>query len=122
MYKCKVCDAEIPDGVAECPSCKVHQEPPAKFAPGKIVKVVKLKLVNSNKGVVYYNYVVDSYFNQEIQMRMYRLNERLAIPIWREDWLEPVSKEEIERINASGHLTQLERGGFEHPLMEGVNM
>jgi hypothetical protein len=116
MYKCKVCDTEIPDGIAECPSCKVHQEPPAKFMPGAIVK-----MVNKEGGIVIYNYVTDSYYNHEIQMRMYRLNERIAMPVWREDWLEPVSKEEIERINKTGLLEPRKNGGWEHPIMEGVN-
>jgi hypothetical protein len=52
---------------------------------------------------------------------MYRLNELMAMPVWREDWLEPVSLEEIERVNKTGLLEARKNGGFEHPLMEGVN-
>lgn len=111
MFECKVCGTEIPDGVAACPNCKVHQEPPAKYITGDVVKVTL-----ENKGCVYYNYVSDSYYNREINMRMYRLVERIAMPIWREDWLEPVSNEEIELVNKSGLLRPRENGGFEYPL------
>lgn len=116
MFECKVCGTEIPDGAAACPSCRVHQEPPAKFMHGALVK-----LTLEDEGVVYYNYITDSYFNQEIQMRMYRVNERIAMPVWREDWLQPVSQEEIERINATGLLEPRKNGGWQHPIMEGVN-
>lgn len=114
MFKCNVCGAELPDNVQECPSCKVWQEPPAKFKEGDVVK-----LVVKDKGYVYYNYVIGSYYNRDINMRMYRLNECMAMPVWREDWLEPVSDEEIERVNKSGLLRPGKMGGFEYPLQEG---
>lgn len=114
MFKCRVCDAELPDGTTDCPHCLIHQEPPAKFAPGTLVKMV----VDDK---VYYNYVTDSYFNQSIQKRMYRMNERIAMAIWREDWLEPVSDDEVARITATGLLEVRSNGGWNHPIMEGVN-
>ena len=114
MFKCKVCGTELPDGTADCTHCRVHQEPLAKFNPGAVVKI---KIEDD----MYYNHVVDSYFNHEINMRMYRLNERMAMPIWREDWLEPVSDDEIDRVNKTGLLTPRRSGGFEHPIMKVVN-
>ena len=114
--RCVCCGEMVPEGTQVCPKCLVYHEPPAKFAPGMIVKIV-LK----EKGVVYYNYVVDSYFNKDINMRMYRLNERMAMPIYREDWLEAVSSDEIDRVNKTGLLEAHKNGGFEHPIMEGVN-
>lgn len=114
MFKCEVCGAELPDGVQECPNCKVWQEPPAKFNAGQLVK-----LVVKENGYVYYNYVIDSYYNRTINMRMYRLRERIALAVWREDWLEPVSEEEVERVNATGLLRLGKMGGYEHPITEG---
>ena len=117
MFKCKVCGKELEDGTTMCPNCKIYQEPPAKFINGALVK-----LTLKDKGVVYYNYVVDSYYNQSIQMRMYRLNERMAMPVYREDWLEAISPEEIEKVNKTNLLEPHKNGGFEHPIMEGVNV
>lgn len=115
--RCVCCGEIVPEGMHACPRCLVHQEPPAKFIPGALVK-----LTMKEKGYVYYNYVVGSYFNKEIKMHMYRLNERIAMPVYREDWLEAVSPEEIERVNKTNLLEARMNGGFEHPLMEGVNM
>ena len=117
MFKCKVCGTELPDGTEACTNCLVCQEPPAKYMPGVLVRCVL-----ADKGIVVYNYVVDSYYNHDIEMRMYRLNELMAMPVYREDWLEPVSLVEIERVNKTGLLEVRKNGGFEHPLMEGVNM
>lgn len=114
MFECKVCGKELQDGTETCPGCMVCQEPPAKFAPGTLVKIAV-------EDKMYYNYVTDSYFNQNIQMRMYRMNERIALAIWREDWLEPVSAEEVERITKTGLLEARSNGGWEHPIMKGVN-
>ena len=111
MFKCEVCGTELPDGTQECPNCRVYQEPPAKYKPGDVVKVTL-----EEKGYTYYNYVVDSYFNREVNMHLYRLKEAMAMPVWREDWLEPVSDEEIDRVNKSGLLRPRKRGGFEYPL------
>lgn len=111
MFKCDVCGADLPDGTTECQNCRVHQEPPAKFTNGALVK-----LAMKEKGIVYYNYVVDSYFNREVNMHIYRLNERIAMPVYREDWLEAVSDEEIDRVNKSGLLRPRKMGGFEYPL------
>jgi hypothetical protein len=84
----------------------VWQEPPAKFAPGQVVKCeTHVKII--------YNYVVDSYYNRNVNMRLYRLNERFAMPVWREDWLEAVSQEEIDRVNKSGELRPRQYGGWE---------
>lgn len=110
--KCVCCGAAIPEGSQYCPNCMVNSiEPVAKYAPGSIVKVA-LK----EKGYVYYNYVIGSYYNKDVQMHLYRLQEHMAMPIWREDWLEPVSDEEIECVNASGLLRRGKRGGFEYPI------
>lgn len=112
--KCVCCGAVIPEGSQYCPNCLINSvKPVAKYAQGKLVKIT-LK----EKGYTYYNYVVDSYYNKEVGMHLYRLNEMMAMPIWREDWLEPVSDEEIECINASGLLRRGKRGGFEHPIIE----
>ena len=111
MFKCEVCGNVMHDGTKECPNCRVYQEPPVKFAPGQLVK---LKL--ENRGVYYINTVVDSYFNHDIKMHMYRLSERMAMPIYREDWLEPVSSEEVDKFSTSGKLVVLKRGGLEHPI------
>lgn len=97
----------------EATECTVGQEPAAKFEPGQIVKVTV-----AERGYVYYNYVVDSYYNDEINMHMYRLNERMAMPIWREDWLEPVSDEEIAYVNATERLRPGKLGGWEHTIEE----
>lgn len=120
MFKCKVCGTELPDGTTDCTSCKVHQEPPAKFMPGTIVKIVL-----DEWGIVYYFHVTSSYYNHNHNMRMYNVyrdSSNVAQASWREDCLQPVSKEEIARINTTGLLKTSEYGGFEHPLMEGVNM
>lgn len=111
MFECKVCGTEIPDRVTECPKCKVYQEPVAKFGIGDVVKI-EFK----DRGYAYYNYVTDSYYNREINMRMYRLAEAMAMPVWREDWLTAVSAEEIDRVNKSGLLRPGKLGGFEYPL------
>lgn len=111
MFKCSCCDAELPDGTLECPQCKVFQEPPAKYAPGSLVKIKR-----EGKGVYYINYVVDSYYNRDVGMHLYRLNEILAMPVYREDWLEPVSDSEIEQFNASGDLAPVKYGGWTHPI------
>lgn len=109
MFKCKVCDTELPDGAVECPNCRVHQEPPAKYEHGAVVKM-------DIGDEWYYNFVVDSYYNHEINMRMYRLNERMAMPVYREDWLEPVSDEEIDLVNKSGKLKPQKNGGWHYPM------
>lgn len=111
MFKCKVCGTEIPEGTSTCPSCLVYQEPAAKYGVGDVVK-----LVVKDGGYVYYNYVVDSYYNRDVNMRMYRLAEKMAMPVWREDWLEPVSSDEVIRVNNTGKLRPGKRGGFELPL------
>lgn len=116
MFECEVCGTELLDGTTECHNCKVHQEPPAKFKAGDVVKI-ELK----DRGYVYYNYVTDSYYNREINMRMYRLAEAMAMPIYREDWLTLVSTEEIDRVNKSGLLRPRKLGGFEYPL-EGLEV
>jgi len=108
MFKCDVCGTELPDGTLECTNCKVRQEPAAKFENGQLVKMY----IGDEW---YYNHIVDSYFNHEIKMRMYRLNENMAMPIYREDWLEAVTEDEIERIKASGKLKRGKRGGWQHP-------
>lgn len=115
--RCVCCGEVIPEGSHVCQKCQGCTEQPAKFMAGALVK-----LTMKDKGYVYYNYVVDSYFNQEINTRMYRLMERIAMPVYREDWLEIVSADEIERVNRTGLLEARKNGGFEHPLMEGVNM
>lgn len=112
-FRCKVCNTELPACTIECPVCKVCQEPPAKFAPGDIVKIER---ESKGERYVYYNTVVDSYYNHDIGMRMYRLNEQMAMPVYREDWLEAVSVAEIARVNKSGLLRPGRMGGFEHPL------
>lgn len=110
--KCICCGAVIPEGSQYCPNCLVNSKEPApKYAPGSLVKVVM-----KERGYVYYNYVVDSYYNKDVGMHLYRLQERMAMPVWREDWLEPVSGEEIGCVNASGLLRRGKRGGFEHPI------
>lgn len=114
--RCVVCGEIVPEGMHACPRCRVYQEPPAKFCNGALVK-----LTMKEKGIVYYNYTVDSYFNKETQMRMYRLMENIAMPVYREDWLELTSTDEIERVNKTGLLEARKNGGFEHPLMKGVN-
>lgn len=89
------------------PSCRVWQEPVAKFEPGQLVKCVM-------KERTYYNYVVGSYYSREVGQRLYRLNERIAMPVYREDWLEAVSNEEIECVNASGRLRPAKMGGWDY--------
>lgn len=115
MFKCEVCGTELPDGAKACPGCLVVQEPPAKFEPGTLVK-----LVMDNKGEVMYNYVVDSYFNQDVQMRLYRLHEFMGMPVWREDWLQEPSDAEIAYINNTGRLKPRKHGGWVHPLEEAL--
>ncbi len=41
-----------------------------------------------------YNNVVDSYFNTEVGMHMYRLDEPIALPLYREENLTAVSDKE----------------------------
>ena len=65
----------------------------AKFKGGQLVKY--------KVGEQYrYNHVIDSYYNEEIQHRLYRLNERMAMPVYREEWLEEVTQEEVAKIHA----------------------
>lgn len=89
--RCICCGKIIPEGVQVCPRCLVSIAPPAKYFHGQLVKV---RVDNE----WYYNHVVDSYFNREINMQMYRLNELMAMPVYREDWLEPVSAAEVDHV------------------------
>lgn len=112
--KCVCCGAVIPEGSHCCPNCMVNSiKPVAKYAPGSLVKVTM-----ETKGYAYYNYVVDSYYNEEVGMHMYRLQELMAMPVWREDWLELVSDDEIEQLNSSGLLRHGKHGGFEHQIIK----
>ena len=106
MFKCIVCGTELPDGAVECLHCKV---PVAKFKPGQLVKLVA-------KEYIYYNFVVDSYFNRDVNKHLYRLDEHMAMPVYPEDWLEPVPEEEIKFVNGSGDLAPGPMGGWRHPL------
>lgn len=111
MFKCVVCGAELPDGTVECLRCKVRQSLPAKFKHGQLVKIV-------TKEYIYYNHVVDSYFNRDVNEHMYRLDERMAMPVYPEKWLEAVSDEEITFVSNSGDLTPVRMGGWKHPLFD----
>lgn len=115
MFKCNVCGKELPNSAEFCTNCLVYQAPPAKFKEGDIVKINF-----ESEGYAYYNRIVGSYYNHDVDVRMYRLQEPMMMPIWREDWLLPVSDEEIASINKSGKLKTRKSGGWEHPIMEGV--
>lgn len=115
MFECKCCGTKLPDGTKTCPTCLLGQEPTPKFNIGQLVKLVMKKT-----GVVYYNLVLDSYFNHENDVRMYRLAEFMAMPVYREDWLEAVDEAEVARITESGKLTPRKLGGFEHPIEQEV--
>ena len=58
-----------------------------KFASGTLVKYKKDKQWR-------YNNVNDSYYNTEVNMTMYSLCETLPMPLYREDNLVAVSREE----------------------------
>ena len=109
--KCICCGAVIPEGSQYCPNCMVNSiKPVAKYAPGTWVKY-------KVKGQYTYNIVVDSYFNDSdgLHMHLYRLHELMAMPVYREDWLEPVSDEEKQMLidaQEAGKLGYHRRGGF----------
>lgn len=115
MFECKCCGTELPDGTKTCPQCLLGQEPTPKFHPGQLVK-----LARKEKGVVYYNHVLDSYFNHEADVHMYRLAEFMAMPVYREDWLVAVDEVEVARIIESGKLICRQFGGFEYPIEQEV--
>lgn len=107
---CVCCGAVIPEGAQYCPNCLIcSKEPPAKYAPGTWVKYK----VNDQYT---YNVVVDSYFNDSdgLHMHLYRLNELMMLPVWREDWLEPATQEDMQMLMAAqeaGKLKWHRRGG-----------
>lgn len=109
--KCVCCGEVIPEGAQVCPKCLTSLEPPAKYLPGQLVKM----RVGDEW---YYNHIVDSYFNREINMRMYRLNERIAMPVYREDWLELVGATEVDHVSTTGKLMSYKNGGWRHPIEE----
>lgn len=109
--KCVCCGEVIPEGAQACSKCLISLEPPTKFAPGQLVKFKLEKEVR-------YNHVVDSYFNTEVNMQMYRLNECMAMPIYREDWLEAVTEDEVVEIVKSGKLKIHPNGGWTYPIEE----
>lgn len=111
--RCVCCGEIVPEGTQVCPKCNVFQEPPAKFVCGQLVKI-ELK----DRGIVYYNYVTDSYYNKNIRVHMYRLAEMMAMPVYREDWLEAVSADEVQVIKASGKLSPRSGGGWKYPIEE----
>lgn len=101
--KCPCCDAELPIGVKTCPNCLIHiGKPDPKYAPGTWVKY-------KVRDQYTYNVVVDSYFNDSdgLHMHLYRLNELMMLPVWREDWLEPVSEEELQWLVAAQEVGKL---------------
>ena len=109
--KCPCCDAVLPVGVKTCPNCLIYVgEPVPKYSPGQWVKY--------KAGDYYtYNVVIDSYFNNSdgLHMHMYRLYEAMAMPVYREDWLEPVTEEEKQMLleaQKAGKLAQHRRGGI----------
>lgn len=82
----------------------------AKFASGTLVK-----LPLGDSGDVYYNYVLDSYYNADIGDMMYRLDENVAMPIYPESGLADVSSSEFKEICSTGLLRHGPRGGWIHP-------
>lgn len=58
-----------------------------KFKPGTLVKYSVCEQWH-------YNNVVDSYYNSEVNMHIYSLDEKTPLPLYREDQLVAVSVEE----------------------------
>lgn len=62
-----------------------------KFKEGQIVKT-------SVHGETRYYQVLEPVWNKHAEMYLYRLDEPMALPIWREDWLEAISEEEYNKL------------------------
>lgn len=66
--------------------------PEPKFKAGQLVKTtVKLE--------TRYYIVLEPVWNSTANQYLYRLDEPMAMPVWREDWLEAVTQEECDKLN-----------------------
>ena len=65
-----------------------------KFKEGQLVKV---KVGDETR----YYHVLEPVWNKHAEMYLYRLDEPMALPIWREDWLKAVSDEEYKQLEAA---------------------
>ena len=62
-----------------------------KFESGQLVKI---KVGDETR----YNNVLEPVYNEHAGCFLYRLDEMMAMPVYREDWLEAVSDEEIQHL------------------------
>ena len=79
-----------------------------KFESGQLVKI---KVGDE----IRYNYVLEPVYNEHAGCFLYRLDEMMAMPVYREDWLEAVTEEESARLHAladSGKIVLHKMGYF----------
>lgn len=81
--------------------------PEPKFKTGRLVKtIVQLE--------ARYYIVLEPVWNEKAGQYLYRLDEPMAMPVWREDWLEAVSQEECDKLNKANEegRVRLNRHGY----------
>lgn len=62
-----------------------------KFKPGQLVRY-------RVKDEVRYNHILEPVWNKHANCYLYKLNEPMAIPVYREQWLEEVSEDDVKRL------------------------
>ena len=75
----------------------------------KINQLVKITVENETR----YYHVLEPVWNKHANMYLYRLDEPMAMPVWREDWLEAVSDEELRQLEVAleaGRIRMHRRG------------
>ena len=63
-----------------------------KFKVGQLVKI-------NIDGVDHFNYVLEPVYNKHCNAYLYRLDEPMAMPAYREDWLSGATMEDIKLLN-----------------------
>ena len=81
------------------------QEP--KFKRGQLIKYTVGEEVR-------YNHILEPVWNSAAGQYLYRLDEPMAMPVYREDWLEAVQLEELEKLVKANeeHRVRLNRHGY----------
>lgn len=82
-----------------------------KFKTGQLVKI-------NLDGVDHFNFVLEPVYNKHCDAYLYRLDEPMAMPVYREEWLSAATTSDAKRLNEAMENGTLRRSKLGEAYIE----